>query len=274
MNIRWLLAAAAAAASAVGADFAAVAPPFPSISPSELAAGKFLVARPNTGGPYFHRTVILLLEYGRSGAVGLILNRPTDIALTQLIPDMESLKGRSDHAFLGGPVEGGLMLMLYRASEPPPNTHQVIGNTHVSGSFDTLNAFVEGGAKPGSYRVYVGYSGWAPRQLEAEVLRGAWLIEPADERMVFEMDSDKVWRELIHRSERIETRLRSTGGHRGARSLLCGLLACNDALEIEGVRQASQQPSIQVDLQTLEHREAHQREDARRERKGQGAQLQ
>ena len=224
LRARWILGAVGAVACAVAAagaafgppapDAVAGFPPWPTTSPRDLAQGKFLIARPQVGGPYFHESVVLLLEYEPGGAVGLIVNRPTEIELAELLPDVEALRGRSDRAFFGGPVERQRMMVLYHSSEPPPNSQRVVGDIHASGSFETLRKELESGATESRLRAYVGYAGWAMGQLQGEVLRGDWLIAPAEASAIFEMDSEKVWREFIDRSTGLEADRRPEGDAR------------------------------------------------------------
>jgi len=222
MQTRWILGAAVAVACAVAAAGAALDPParsagaaFPpwsSASPRDLAKGKLLIASPRAGGPYFYESVVLLLDYEPEGAVGLIINRPTEIDLARLLPDIEALRGRPDRAFFGGPVERERMMVLYRSSEPPPDSRPIVGEIHASGSFETLRKVAESGAAKSSFRAYVGYAGWGMGQLDGEVARGDWLIAPAEASAVFEMDSEKVWREFINRSTGLEADRRPEGG--------------------------------------------------------------
>jgi putative transcriptional regulator len=228
MQARWILGAAVTVACAVAAAGAALDPPargtgvaFPPWSssvPRELAKGKLLIARPQAGGPYFYESVVLLLEYEPEGAVGLIINRPTKIELARLLPDIEALRGRPDRAFFGGPVERERMMLLYRSSEPLPDSRAIVGEIQASGSFETLRKVVESGATEISFRAYVGYAGWGMGQLDGEVARGDWLIAPAEASAVFEMDSEKVWREFIDRSTGLEADRRPEDGSVRAQS--------------------------------------------------------
>jgi len=204
MRTQWIFGSVAAVACAASIAFAAVAPPWPLVASEKLEKGKFLIASPRTGGPYFRESVVLLLEYGPMGAMGLIINRPTEVELGQLFPDDEALKDLSERAFFGGPVERRRMLWLFRTSAPPAEARRVTGDTHASGSIETLRALVASGDAATRYRVYVGFAGWAPRQLDGEVARGDWLISASDARAVFEMEPKKVWREFIERSFRLQ----------------------------------------------------------------------
>lgn len=200
-----------ALACAAGVAVAAVVPSWPQSSVRELAKGMFLVAKRHAGGPIFDESVVLLLDHGPGGALGVIINRPTKISLTSLLPDVEALKQRPDRAYFGGPVETDQMLLLFRASDPPTDADRVIGDIYVSSSYQGLRKVVAPGAAVSAYRAYVGYAGWAPRQLEDEVARGDWFITPADANAVFEMEPDKIWPELIGRSERLDANLRRPG---------------------------------------------------------------
>jgi putative transcriptional regulator len=221
MQARWILGVAVAVTCALAAAGAALDPPargvgaaFPPRSsplPRDLAKGKLLIARPQAGGPYFHESVVLLLNYEPEGAVGLIINRPTEVELARLLPDIEALRGRPDRAFFGGPVERERMMLLYRSSQPLPDSRPIVGDIHASGSFETLRKVVESGATESSFRAYVGYAGWGMGQLDGEVARGDWLIAPAEASAVFEMDSEKVWREFIDRSTGLEADRRPEG---------------------------------------------------------------
>lgn len=201
-NRRHLVAAVVGLWLATGA-FAA-APRWSAESPRDLAPGKFLVANRHVGGPHFHRSVVLLVEYGTSGAVGLIINKPTAMELSGLLPDLEELKGRTDKVFLGGPVDHQVVLVLFRSSDPPEGSKPVTGDVHFSGSLETLRKIVASNVQREPFRAYVGYAGWVPMQLEAEVSRGDWRIVQSEAKAIFDMDSEEVWPELMDRSQRLE----------------------------------------------------------------------
>jgi putative transcriptional regulator len=222
MRARWILGAAVAVACAVGAAGAALEPPAQgagaalrpwfSTSPRDLAKGKLLIASPQVGGPYFYQSVVLLLDYQPGGALGLIINQPTEIELARLLPDVEALRGRPDRAFFGGPVDRERMMLLFRSSEPLPDSRRIVGEIHASGSFETLRKVVGSGATASRFRAYVGSAGWAMGQLDGEVARGDWLIAPGEASIVFEMDPEKIWRELIDRSTGLQADRRPQGG--------------------------------------------------------------
>lgn len=181
------------------------APALPEPDPfsSLPAKGKFLVASRTLADPRFRETVVLLIGYGAEGAAGLVINRPTKVPLAEMLPSVQGLKNRTDFVYYGGPVEGDRMLMLIRSGEKPEESDRVFGNVYVSSSRNTLERMISARRKERQFRVYAGYAGWSPGQLDAEVSRGDWHIILADAKSIFDKKSSEVWRELIRRSSAI-----------------------------------------------------------------------
>jgi len=159
------------------------------------AAGRLLVATPAMRGNYFRESVILLTAHGRMGSVGVILNRPTVLRLSDLLPR----RGGSLTLFEGGPVHPHLLSLLVLV--PEQGFHQV-GNTaglsFVFGTQQVLDRLpvLRHGWR---YRVYSGYSGWAPGQLMSEIRRGAWYVVEGDSAQVFDIHPDLLWVRLMRR---------------------------------------------------------------------------
>jgi putative transcriptional regulator len=165
----------------------------------ELAAGKLLVAARNLPDPNFTETVVLLVQYSRDGAAGLVLNRPTDVALSRVFPGVEHTRGATTTAFIGGPVSQQAVLALSRAAcDACPRVGRDIYFVHTPAA---LKARLAEGADIRELRVYVGYAGWGGGQLEAETRQGAWRVLEADARAVFDPDPQSLWRRLIQRTE-------------------------------------------------------------------------
>ena len=209
MHIRHAIAAVLAGACASAVAFGAVVPSWPRDSPDEISKGRFLVANDHLNGSYFQQSVILLIEHGPGGAMGVVVNRPTAVPLARLLPKLEALQKRDDRALVGGPVEPRAVMILFRAKDPPPNSRHVFADIHASGNLDTLKQIVEANDEHTSFRVYVGHSGWAPRQLEGEVLRGSWAVVDADADAVFEMDPPAIWPKFKEGSDQLEANRRS-----------------------------------------------------------------
>ena len=163
---------------------------------SRLAKGKFVVASRDLHDPNFAEAVILLVDYDERGALGVIVNRPTEVRLTEALPEVKELRQRKDTVFLGGPVGRDRMVVLLRAAQAPPQSVLVFEQVYATGSLDALRGSVK---RNDGVRAYAGYTGWGPRQLDAEVERGDWLIGPADSKAIFEERPNRVWEKLLER---------------------------------------------------------------------------
>ncbi len=169
---------------------------------ADLAPGKFLVASRDLGDPNFSETVILLIRYDdEQGAMGLIVNRRTDVPLSRVFEDLKQAKGRTDLAYMGGPVDPDNVLALIKTSAAPEEALRVFGNVYLISRKDVLEKALADKTEAGVVHVYLGYAGWGPGQLEHEVELGAWHIVPPDAASVFDADPDSVWTRLIRRTE-------------------------------------------------------------------------
>jgi putative transcriptional regulator len=161
-----------------------------------LARGRFLVANRSLRDPSFVETVVLLVDYDDNGALGVVVNRPTDVPLTTALPEVKELRKRKDLVFLGGPVARDRMVLLLRATAEPPQSVQVFDKVYATGSLSALRHSIGHGE---SVRAYAGYAGWGPGQLDAEVARGDWLIGPADSKAIFDDPPDDLWSRFVER---------------------------------------------------------------------------
>lgn len=167
----------------------------------DLAKGKILVASRRLTDPSFAETVILLLEYSRDGAMGVVLNRSTDISLATVLPEIKALKKRKEVVALGGPVGQEQILLLAHSPKQPEHAQKVFGNCYIIVSQTALLHLMSGGAANVKLRAFAGYAGWAAGQLDAEVSRNDWHVVPAEATTVFDTPPEKMWKELIHHSE-------------------------------------------------------------------------
>ncbi len=174
-------------------------PPHRTHSEVTLSKGKFLVASQSMGDPRFSETVILLIEYGFNGAIGLIINRPTEVRLSEVLPEIKELSGRTDAVYFGGPVGINQLFLLIGASRQPEESHHVFADVYASSSHKSLEKIVSSTPSVKRFRAYAGYAGWAPLQLDLEVSRGDWHILQADTETIFNKKGSEIWRELIRR---------------------------------------------------------------------------
>lgn len=160
----------------------------------EISRGKLLIAMPLLNDPNFRQTVVLLCEYGPEGALGVVVNRPTEVAVSTLIDDFPDLDG-TERVYAGGPVAKNGMLILCRGtSEENP----IVDGVFVAKDLESLKT--PGALGPdGEVRCYLGYAGWSAGQLEAEVASGAWQMLPADSTLIFDANPDALWPQMMRR---------------------------------------------------------------------------
>jgi putative transcriptional regulator len=195
MRLVWI--AAAVLLSESGLHVAAAQ----SVQPSDLAAGKMLVASRDLPDPNFAKTVVLLVQYDGEGVVGLILNRRSKVPISRVLDDIEGAKDRSDPVYAGGPVGRTDVLALLRAHGKPEDAKRVIGDICLVSSKGLLQKTLASPSQPNIVHVYLGYSGWTIQQLEHEVDLGAWYIFRGDPEAVFDTNPDSLWSRLIGETE-------------------------------------------------------------------------
>lgn len=167
----------------------------------EPATGRLLVAARDLGDPNFRHAVILLVHYDEEGAMGVVLNRPSDAPLRRMFPRAETLKTRSDPLYEGGPVMPTGAVAILRARSEPKGAKLVRDDLYLVGDVRTLEEAVNSGKGPMELRVFMGYAGWGPAQLDNEIRMGAWHIFDTDLRTIFDPATDKLWERLIRKTE-------------------------------------------------------------------------
>ncbi len=173
-----------------------------------LSGGVFLVASKKIKDPRFMETVILIIDYSWHGTTGLIINRLSDRRLATVFPDIKGLHKLSDNVYYGGPVGSNQFFLLMRAPKMPETSHQIVEGVYLSAGrdfLDNLKKMADG--KNEKFRVYAGYAGWSPGQLENEISRGDWYVMKADSESVFDKDISKIWDELILKSSVLNVKL-------------------------------------------------------------------
>ncbi len=165
-----------------------------------LAKGKFLVAARKLKDPNFSETVVVLIQYDpNGGAVGVIVNRPSELKLSKVLPDLKMLQKRNDTIFFGGPVSRNQILLLVQTDVDPGESEQVFKNVYVSPNPKIIEQMIKNEDKGNRFRVYAGYAGWAPGQLDQEVQLGYWHILPASSDVIFNKAPAEIWPDLIQR---------------------------------------------------------------------------
>lgn len=166
-----------------------------------LAAGKLLVAARGLPDPNFTETVILLAEHSGEGSMGLIVNRRTDLPLARLFPNLKPTPGQPAALFTGGPVSTDGVLALLRSTVPTSEGRRVFDDVYMIATREGLDEFILAGTEQSRFRVYLGYAGWGPGQLERETTQGAWHVFRADAAVVFDPAPDSLWQRQVRRTE-------------------------------------------------------------------------
>lgn len=162
-----------------------------------LAKGMLLVASPPLVDPNFDRTVVLLLEHGPAGAVGVVLNRPSEIAVAEAVPGWELLVAEPGRIFAGGPVAEDAAIALGSARRPDAGAGwaPLVGDVGTidlhRDPFDAISDIAE-------VRIFAGYAGWGAGQLERELAANAWVVVPAEPHDVLGPAED-LWRRVLLR---------------------------------------------------------------------------
>ncbi|MGH7204640.1 MAG: YqgE/AlgH family protein [Nitrospiraceae bacterium] len=186
--IGFLLTVAAKTASATEPEHEVMPP---------LGKGVFLVASPNLTDPNFRQTVVLICEFGPEGTLGIIVNRPTNVPLSEALPQITALKETSHVLFAGGPVQPNGILMLFRVRQEPAGSRRVFEEVYLGGNMQTLERVLTRPEPTETFRAYAGYAGWAPGQLEFEMALGSWATVQADARSIFEKESANLWPDML-----------------------------------------------------------------------------
>jgi len=168
-------------------------------SPSSVEKGVLLVASPSLEDPNFRQAVVLVVEHGPEGTLGLILNRSTKVLLSEVLPDLTVLKGTSYRLFTGGPVEPTHLLLLFRLKEPPADARSVFDGVYVGGTPKVLERIITQAKPTETFRAFAGFAGWAPGQLKFEMLQGGWATLPPDSIGIFDKDPAVLWSDCLSR---------------------------------------------------------------------------
>jgi putative transcriptional regulator len=157
--------------------------------------GHLLIAAPALVDPNFRRTVVLVGEHSEEGALGVVLNRTSETPVDEAVPELAVLVADMGDVHVGGPVQPSAIVVLADFEEPPDDDELVVDSV----------GFLPAEVEPDSLgplrraRVYVGYAGWGPGQLDDELDEGSWIVEPALAEDVFTDDPEDLWSAVLRR---------------------------------------------------------------------------
>ena len=166
-------------------------------APGELAAGSVLVASRSVDDPNFGASVVLLIEAGQGGAMGVVLNRRTEFRWSDAMPELDVPEEKDDVLFAGGPVEPQRPIFLLRSDLAPADGLELVEGLFLLTSTEAVREAALEPPEGAALRVYVGYAGWAPGQLEAEIDRHDWHVVDVSADWIFRDDTQDLWRLLL-----------------------------------------------------------------------------
>ncbi|MDQ6725289.1 MAG: YqgE/AlgH family protein [Actinomycetota bacterium] len=165
--------------------------------------GRLLVATPNLGDPNFERTVVLILEHGEEGALGVVLNRPSELDLAEPLPEWARAAAHPPVLFIGGPVAPSAAVCLARVAatgggpgDAADGWEAVLGPV---GTMDLDSDPDETIPRLEEIRVFAGYAGWGPAQLESEIDQGGWFVVDADVSDPLSPVPEQLWSSVLRR---------------------------------------------------------------------------
>ncbi len=162
--------------------------------------GKLLIASPALIDPNFHRTVILIAEHTGEGAMGLVLNRPAETLVADVVPDLAELAEEDAPVYFGGPVAADSVIVLAEFDDPALAGVLLDDDLGFIGSDG--GEMVDVGSGVRRARIFAGHAGWGPGQLDAELEEESWIVEPPQREEVFTEDPDNLWAAVLKRKGR------------------------------------------------------------------------
>lgn len=158
--------------------------------------GRILISEPLMKDFYFSQSLILLTELNDEGAIGFVINHPVKLKMQDLFPDFPAFKARIS---LGGPVSTNSIQYIYRNMEPLPGSLPILEDLHWGGDFDRLQENISMGLLlPKDILFFLGYSGWAPDQLEKEIEENNWLVTELSSSEILSA-SRKSWSQTLQK---------------------------------------------------------------------------
>lgn len=167
---------------------------------SESLAGHFLIAATHLRDGNFHKTVVLMLEHNAEGAMGLVLNRPMDVNVSEALASHFEMPESNALLFNGGPVETNALLILHNSVDYFQEQEAVVPGVFVGTSPDVFDKVASSISDPDSgfrFRIFAGYSGWGAGQMEEEISRGDWFSLLAQSDIVFRDEPYEIWEDVL-----------------------------------------------------------------------------
>lgn len=158
--------------------------------------GSLLLSEPFMADPNFERSVVMLCEHNEDATIGLVLNHRSHLLLSDIVAE---IKNENFPLYIGGPVENNALFFLHRAYDKLWSGEQIYEDVYWGGDFDKAITFInEGKIDPLDIKFFLGYSGWAPKQLDKEILQNSWAVHKSfDPALTFLIDGEDLWKQAL-----------------------------------------------------------------------------
>lgn len=161
----------------------------------QVSVGTILVANENLGDPNFTEAVILVVQFdANGGTVGVVINRRSEVPLSRIFPKIKH--AGNDPVYMGGPVELTGVQALLRSPEKTTGSTHIVDDVYLTGARQLIEKSISSQADPSKFRLYLGYAGWAPGQLQMEIRIGAWHVQSGTSKIIFDPEPDTLWSRL------------------------------------------------------------------------------
>lgn len=162
------------------------------IAPS---VGKILISEPFMLDPNFKRSVVLLVEHGDEGSVGLVWNQPTELVVSDILENFPEFKAK---VHIGGPVEPDTLHYIHTIGDVLTGAKEILSGVFWGGDFEILRAIIKSGdVNPNEVIFFIGYSGWDPTQLEEEIEQNSWIVSDTSKENLFADTYDDFWKNTV-----------------------------------------------------------------------------
>ena len=171
--------------------------PSTSLAGVDSTHGQLLIAGPTLVDPNFQRTVVLVVEHSDEGALGLVLNRPSETTVGEALSELDELLDGQEPLFVGGPVQQSALIVLAEFDDARRAAMIAFDDVGVLGGSPDGDDSDPPATRRG--RAFAGHAGWGPGQLDSELARGDWILEPARREDAFTPSPDELWRSVLTR---------------------------------------------------------------------------
>ena len=163
-------------------------------TPFKPAVGRILISVPFYSDSFFYRTVVILTDYDKSNCVGLVINKPSQFSVKEIVSKINI----DDPIYVGGPVSYSLAFTLHNYPSFE-RRKELIEGVYI-GFDDNIISLMEKKRVPGlKYKFFAGYSGWYPKQLENEIKENLWVVSTADSELIFDTPADQIWTKAVEK---------------------------------------------------------------------------